>query len=132
MNDLIHYLYGEGRGDLLVVLLGLILIDWMTGIAASLKDKKHSSDYRISGILRTLFILSFPAIGNMLDRAVETPGFLFYGVTFGLIYHTFNSMTANAVRAGWGRFIPPQVVEFVRSTMKSQTNRALKKTHPPE
>ncbi len=127
MNGIINYLYGAERTDILVVFIVLIAIDWITGIAAALKDKTYSTEYGISGILRTLFILSFPAIGNMLDRAMETPGFLFYGVTFGLIYHTFHSMTANAVRAGWGRFIPQQVVDFVSSEIKAKANRAIKK-----
>jgi toxin secretion/phage lysis holin len=127
MNGFMPFLYGEGRSDILVVFLVLIAVDWITGIAASLKDKQNFSEYGFSGVLRTLFILIFPAIGNMLDRAMETPGFLFYGVTFGLMYHTFTSMIENAIRAGWGRFIPQQVVELVSSAIRSTTNQSWKK-----
>jgi toxin secretion/phage lysis holin len=122
----INYFYGGGRVDVAVVLLLLISLDWITGIAAALKDRTYSSEYGISGILRTIFILTFPALANLLDQEMGMPGVLFYSVIFGLIYHTFNSMTANAFRAGWGRFIPDLVVKLISSEIQAKTDRATK------
>lgn len=65
--------------------------------------------------------------GNLLDKAMNTPGFVFYAMTFGLIYHYWQSATANAYRAGWGRLIPDSVVKFVSSEIAAKTQRAMRK-----
>lgn len=120
-----HYLYGPGRTDILVVLLFCIALDWVTGIQAAKKqDQTYSSEYGLSRIPRTLFFLALPALANLLDRVMATPGFLFYGVTFGLIYHTWNSLTANAARAGWP--VPKAIANLVESEIKAKTERAMK------
>ncbi|MED4581894.1 phage holin family protein [Brevibacillus choshinensis] len=120
-----HYFYGIGRVDILVVLLLCISLDWVTGIqAAKKKDKNYSSEYGLSRIPRTLFLLTLPAVANLLDRVMATPGFLFYGVTFGLVYHTWNSLTANAHRAGWP--VPKAIVNMVATEIKAKSERAMK------
>ena len=128
----IDYFYGEGRNDILAVLIFFIIMDWIAGIAAAQKDHTYSSEYGINGIFRTLFILAFPAGSNLLDRAMGTPGFLFYAITFGLIYHTFQSVIANAYRAGWKRFIPQQAVNFVASEIRAKSERAHKQSRQKE
>jgi len=121
----LQYFYGTGRKDIMVVLLLCIAFDWITGIhAAKKKDKTYSSEYGLSRIPRTIFLLGLPAIGNLLDRAMGTPGFLFYGVTFGLIYHTWNSLTANAHRAGWP--VPKAVARMVATEIQAKAERAMK------
>lgn len=125
VGPVFHYFYGTGRTDILVALLFCIALDWITGIqAAKKKDKTYSSEYGLSRIPRTLFLLSLPALGNLLDRVMGTPGFLFYGVTFGLIYHTWNSLTANATRAGWP--VPKAVAKLVESEIRAKTDRAMR------
>lgn len=123
----LEFLYGSGRNDVLMAFYGVIMMDWIAGIAAAHKDKIYSSEYGISGIFRTLFILLFPAISNFLDKAMGTPGFLFFAVTFGLIYHYWQSMTANAYRAWGKKFIPQFVVDFVGSEIKAKSERAMQK-----
>jgi toxin secretion/phage lysis holin len=120
-----QYFYGKDRQDILIVFLFLIALDWITGISASKRDKSYSSEYGISRIPRTLFLIALPAVGNMLDRVMGTPGFLFYGVTFGLIYHTWTSLTANAHRAGWP--VPKSIVNLVGSEIKAKAERAARK-----
>ncbi len=115
---------GEDRRLLIGVYAFFIFMDWVSGIAASKKDGSYSSEYGINGMLRTLFILCFPAAANMLDYILHTPGVVFYFVTSGLIFHTFNSMTANSVRAGWEKWIPNNVIQFVRSEIENKMNRA--------
>lgn len=123
---IINAIYGPGRIEIVMVLLFLIILDWITGIAAAHKHKTYTTEYGIVGICRTVFLLCFPAFSNLLDNAFYTPGFFFYAVTFGLIYHTFNSMTANAYRAGWEKLIPKQMVDFISSEIKAKTDRAAK------
>ena len=122
---LFNYLYGNERRDILVVLLVMIALDWLTGVYASKKDLTYSSEYGLSRIPRTLFLIALPAVANLLDRVLGTPGFLFFGVTFGLIYHTWTSLTANAHRAGWP--IPEAIVNLVGSEIKAKAERAARK-----
>ena len=125
LAPIFQYFYGTGRTDIVVVLLLCIALDWITGIqAAKKKDKTYSSEYGLSRIPRTLFLLTLPAVANLLDRVMATPGFLFYGVTFGLIYHTWNSLTANAHRAGWP--VPKAIVNMVATEIKAKSERAIK------
>ncbi|WP_274362767.1 phage holin family protein [Paenibacillus thermotolerans] len=131
VGPVIEILYGGGRGVFLMLLLLLIIGDWITGIAAAKKHDVYSSDYgKTVGTLRTAFMLLLPAIGNWIDKvhqeALGTPGVIFYVLTFGLIYHTWESMTANAYRAGWKKMIPKWVVKFVSSEIKAKTERFMK------
>ncbi|RNB67461.1 phage holin family protein [Brevibacillus panacihumi] len=125
MAPVFYYLYGSERRDILIVLLVMIALDWMTGVYAAKKDLTYSSEYGLSRIPRTLFLFALPAVANLLDRVVGTPGFLFFGVTFGLIYHTWTSLTANAFRAGWP--LPKAVVKLVSSEIQAKAERSTRK-----
>ncbi|MED1800282.1 holin family protein [Brevibacillus porteri] len=125
VSPVFHYLYGTNRQDILIVLFFMIVLDWITGISAAKKDQSYSSDYGLSRIPRSLFLFALPAVANLLDRVMGTPGFLFYGVTFGLLYHTWNSLTANAHRAGWP--VPKSIVNLVGSEIKAKAERAARK-----
>ncbi|AKF92628.1 phage holin family protein [Brevibacillus laterosporus] len=122
----IDFLYVSGHHHLLIALFLIIATDWVTGISASIKDGTYSSEYGIGGVFRTIFILFFPVLANVLDHALQTPGFLFFGVTFGLIYHTWASVTANAIRAGWEKWIPKKVMNLVGSELEAKAERAQK------
>lgn len=121
----IHLLYGEGEGRFEVAcgLLAIIGLDWICGIAAAHKTGEYTSEYGLNGVLRTLFIVAFPAVATLLDQALGTGSTLFFGVSFGLIYHTWQSMTANAYRAGWEKWIPDVAIKLVESEIKNKTKR---------
>ncbi|MGG4447648.1 phage holin family protein [Brevibacillus porteri] len=127
LTPVFYYFYGENRQDILIVLFFMIALDWITGVRASKKDETYSSEYGLSRIPRTLFLFALPALANLLDKVMGTPGFLFYGVTFGLIYHTWNSLTANAHRAGWP--MPKSIVNLVGSEIKAKAERAARKEY---
>jgi phage-related holin len=113
----------------IAILLMLIIMDWISGIAASRKDGTYASQYGINvATLRTIYVLCFPALGNLLDVWLETPGpgIIFLGITGGLIYHYWQSMTANAYRAGWERWIPDRVIKHVEAEIKAKEVRAEK------
>ncbi|SFJ65668.1 Phage-related holin (Lysis protein) [Paenibacillus sp. UNC496MF] len=115
---------GEDRMSLIGIYAFFIFMDWISGVAASKKDGSYASEYGINGILRTIFILCFPAAANMLDFVFHTPGVFFYGVTSGLIFHTWNSLTANSVRAGWEKWIPKAIIKSVQSEINAKQKRA--------
>ncbi|MEW9702812.1 phage holin family protein [Paenibacillus sp. SI8] len=122
--------FGNGKFWVFVLFLAIIGADWITGIAAAKKDDTYSSEYGISGALRTLLMLWIPFIGWLLDKVsfivfgISQPGYAFYAITIMLAYHTWESMTANAYRAGWERWIPKSVTNFVSSEIKAKIDRA--------
>jgi len=123
----VEVFYGAGSFKKvgIAILLMLIFMDWVSGIAAAKKDKTYNSQYGINiGTLRTLFVLCLPALGNMLDSWMETQGVIFLAITGGLIYHYWQSATANAYRAGWEKWIPKKVIKFVESEIEAKNERA--------
>ncbi|ANY67592.1 hypothetical protein BBD42_14745 [Paenibacillus sp. BIHB 4019] len=127
----IGLIYGEGRLIPILLLMVVIGLDWITGIAASQKDTTYSSEYGMQGVLRTLFLLALPVLANLLDMMLAMPGLFFYAITIGLIYHTWQSLTANAYRAGWGKWIPEAVVKLIESELKAKMERATKRGADP-
>ncbi|NQX68500.1 phage holin family protein [Paenibacillus alba] len=124
--------FGNGKFWAFILFLAIIGADWITGIAAAKKDDTYSSEYGISGALRTLLMLWIPVIGWLLDKVTLTvfginqPGYAFFAITIMLAYHTWESMTANAYRAGWEKWIPKSVTAFVSSEIKAKIDRAMK------
>jgi phage-related holin len=101
-----------------------IVLDWFGAIAAATKDKSYSSQYGIIGVLRTAVILALPVFGRLLDSALSSHGFFFYMLTFGLLYHTAVSMTANFTRAGWDKWIPVWALNLITSEIEAKMKRA--------
>lgn len=128
----IALIYGEGRLIPILLLTAAIALDWITGIAASHKDDVYSSEYGRQGVMRTLFLLALPVLANLLDRMMGTPGLFFYAITLGIIYHTWQSLTANAYRAGWGRWIPKAVIAHIDSELKAKMERTMQRSHSTE
>ncbi|EJW14464.1 toxin secretion/phage lysis holin [Paenibacillus alvei DSM 29] len=76
-----NFLYGSGETSMamLAALVFFLVMDWVTGIRAAKKDNTYASSYGIDGIFRSFFILLLPAGGNLLDKAFQLPGVLFWG-----------------------------------------------------
>jgi len=128
-----EFMYG---GDSVVLttmtaVLFFILMDWLSGWSASRQDKTYASRYGLDGVIRTFFMLLLPAGGHFLDQVFNSPGIVFGVLTFGLLYHTIKSMTANSIRAGWGDWIPTRWLElltkWVESEIEAKVSRALKR-----
>lgn len=131
-----EFLYGEGMQVLYTVLalVFFIMLDWVAGIRAAKKDATYSSKYGIDGVFRTFFMICLPAGGHFLDMIFGLPSVFFGVLAAGLLYHTIKSATANAIRAGWGQWIPENVLnlltDWVRSEIESKSSwarRRLKK-----
>lgn len=123
----IEYLYGDGSGKVITLLFLVIAMDWITGIVAANKDGVYTSEYGIEGVFRSIVILLIPAAANYIDQIFDTPGSIFYGTAFALIYHNWKSMTANAVRAKWDKWIPATVINRVLSEVEAKASRAKKR-----
>jgi phage-related holin len=124
----VSLIYGDGRLIPIMLLIIVIALDWITGISAAKKDMTFSSEYGLrQGLPRTLFLLSLPALANLFDSMLGVPGLLFYGITLGIVYHTWQSLTANAYRAGWGKWIPQSVMSHIESELKAKVDRASKR-----
>lgn len=129
-TPLFEYLYGEGETvkTVMVAIAFFYLLDWLSGIRASKKDHSYASKYGLDGIFRTFFILLLPAGGNLLDSALGLPGIVFGLLSFGVLYHVFQSVTANVIRAGWAQWVPvsalEKVTEWVSSELDSKISRA--------
>lgn len=125
-----EFFYGPGTAvySVMIALALIIVMDWISGSRAAKKDNTYGSRYGIDGIFRTLFMVCLPAVGHLLDIVFSLPGILFGIFAVGLIYHTLNSMTANAIRAGWGDWLPIDaldlVTQWVDSEIKSKVFRA--------
>lgn len=116
----VNAVYGEGRMLPLALLLVAIILDWITGIASSQKDSRYSQEYGRLGVLRTLFLLVLPMFAKLLDSMLGMPGLFFYAITIGLIYKTWQSLSVNAYRAGWGKWIPNSVIQYIDSELKGK------------
>lgn len=124
-----HYLYGEGEVKYipLTIIILLVIMDWISGTSTSEKDGSYASEYGIQGIKRTAFLLLLPSIGHLMDQSLNLPGIIFGMFAFGIIYHLLKSCLANTVRAGWGKWIPEQIIQWVIDEIEHKAARALKR-----
>ncbi|ANY66262.1 holin [Paenibacillus sp. BIHB 4019] len=122
-----EYLYGAGDAVLtaMMALLFFVAMDWISGIRAAKKDFSYASKYGIDGVFRTFFMLALPAGGHLLDLLFNLPGLFFGALTAGLLYHVIQSMVANALRAGWGAWLPLNVFESLLSWVSSELDKKI-------
>lgn len=132
-----EFLYGAGETVVaaVIALAFFILMDWLSGSRASKKDNSYGSKYGIDGIFRTFFMLLLPAGGHFLDVLFKLPGVLFGLLVAGLLYHIIQSMTANAVRAGWADWLPINVlnaiIKWVGAELDKKVQRAVERGGVP-
>nr|WP_260440122.1 phage holin family protein [Cohnella lubricantis] len=115
-----------------ILLFAIVMSDWISGTASAKRNESYRSDYGNAAVLRTVLLLFIPFIGWLLDKVsmtvfeINQPGVAYYALTGALIYHNWVSMTANCARAGWERWIPNKVLNYVGSEIKAKAERALK------
>lgn len=124
-----EFMYGVGEAvyTAMIALLFFIVMDWISGTMAAMKDKSYGSSYGIDGVARTLFMLLLPAGGHLLDLVFKLPGILFGALTAGLLYHVIQSMVANSVRAGWGNWLPLNVLEALLKWVGSELDKKVQR-----
>ena len=124
-----EFFYGTGDAvnAVMIALVFFIVMDWLSGIRAASKDNSYASKYGIDGVFRTFFMLLLPAGGHLLDKAFGLPGFIFGALAFGLLYHVLKSMVANAIRAGWGDWLPITVFDWLLTWAKSELEKKIQR-----
>ncbi|MED5017943.1 phage holin family protein [Paenibacillus chibensis] len=123
------FLYGQSDSvvGIMTALLFFIILDWLSGVRAAKKDNTYASRYGLDGVARTFFILLLPAGGHFLDVIFGLPGIIFGALAIGALYHIVQSMTANAIRAGWGDWLPIPVLNAVIDWVKSELEKKIKR-----
>ncbi|WP_058301687.1 phage holin family protein [Gorillibacterium timonense] len=123
------YFYGSGDAVVasMVALLFFICMDWLSGIRAAKKDNTYASKYGIDGVFRTFFLLLLPAGGHLLDAVMRSPGVIYGMMVAGLLYHIIQSMTANAVRAGWADWMPVAVLDWILKWVGSELEKKMQR-----
>ncbi|WP_369899727.1 phage holin family protein [Bacillus manliponensis] len=124
LGTLLSLVYGETNVIWICILMMIVVLDWITGSKAAKKDGTYSSQYGIEGIARTVVLFLLPSFAHLFDLALKLPDFFFFMVTGGLIYHIFNSFTANCVRCGWDKWIPVWLLESVSSEIEAKIQRS--------
>lgn len=128
-----EFFYGESEvvRYTMTALFFFLALDWISGIRASKKDLSYGSAYGIDGLFRSFFILLLPAGGHLIDKIFGSPGIVFGLISAALLYHIIQSMTANSIRAGWGKWIPDwllnKITEWVRSEIENKLARAVER-----
>lgn len=123
------FLYGgeEAVITVMAALLFFVVMDWLAGIRAAKKDNTYGSKYGLDGVFRTFFILLLPAGGHLLDGAFGLPGMIFGVLVFGTLYHMLQSVVANAIRAGWGDWLPLSALDLLLKWAGSELDKKIKR-----
>lgn len=124
IGAIMEKLYGKGGTDMMYFLILLLVLDLTTGTAAAKKEGVETSEYGLKGLTRVGVLALLPGAMHYLDSYMDTNGFLFYAITFGIAYHTFKSFTANMVRCGWDRYIPMGLINYLESEIQSKIMRS--------
>nr|WP_216367670.1 phage holin family protein [Geobacillus sp. DSP4a] len=84
-----------------VILLALVIVDYLTGIAASAVEGKLSSQVGFRGIIRKLLIFVLVAASHLVDLAIGWNMHVIRdAIIFFYIANEFISIVENAGRAG--------------------------------
>lgn len=67
------YLFGNTR-DLMAMLIVLLVIDWLTGVAAAYMTNTLNSERGLRGMLRKLMVPVAVVVANFVDQAMGTNG----------------------------------------------------------
>lgn len=94
------FLFGDCDG-LMIALIGLIVMDYISGVVAAAVEKKLSSEVGAKGIAKKIFMLLIVAVANIVDINVIGEGHVLKSVT--VIFYIANeciSLLENAGRLG--------------------------------
>ncbi len=97
---LLGFLFGD-RDGLMIALIGLIALDYISGVLAAIVEKKLSSEVGAKGIAKKMFMLLIVAVANIVDINVIGEGHVLKSVT--VVFYIANeciSLIENAGRLG--------------------------------
>lgn len=94
------FLFGD-RDGLMIALVGLIVMDYISGVMAAVVEKRLSSEVGAKGIAKKIFMLLIVAVANIVDINVIGEGHVLKSVT--VMFYIANeciSLIENAGRLG--------------------------------
>ena len=125
-----EYFYGPDPTaiTMMAALTFFLVLDWITGVRAAVKDKSYSSKYGIDGMFRSFFILLLPAGAHMIGKIYDFPNIVM-GIFIGfLLLHISKSMVANAIRCGWGEWIPLKLLDVLMKWAESELDKKFERS----
>ncbi len=112
------YLFG-GWDVALIVLVGFMAIDYLTGVAVAIVNKKLSSHIGFIGLIKKLFIVLMLIMAVMLDRLVNGGQWIFRTlVAYFYIANEGISIVENVARLGVP--IPQRIVEILEQIKEKE------------
>jgi toxin secretion/phage lysis holin len=109
-GSFVSFLVG-GFGIAFTILLGMMLLDYITGIMVGISNKSLSSAIGRKGFIRKLYVVILIGAIYMLSSVVEGINYIGDGVTVAYILIEFISITENGGKLGAP--MPKQVKELI-------------------
>jgi len=110
-----------GMDGVMYALLAFISIDYITGVAVAVKQKKLSSEVGFWGLVRKVCILILVGISNFIDRNVMGTGDVFR--TAVAMYYIGNEGISLLENIGnLGVTLPKKLVEVLKQISKDGEN----------
>ncbi len=101
-----------GMDGFLYALLAFVTLDYFSGVAAAIVEKKLSSDIGFRGIVKKILIFALVAVGHIIDKQIIGDG---SGIRTAVIFFYLSneglSILENAARIGLP--IPDKVKEIL-------------------
>lgn len=116
----IDYMYGGHvmTVPLISIFTTLILLDWLSGVAASHKQGTYSSKYGLNGAIRTVFLYGMLALGHQIDAAFTSEPWIFIVAWVLITFPTAQSVAANAVILGWESHIRVDFIQKILTVLE--------------
>lgn len=120
------FLYGDSKMIMTAMALYTLMIalDWLTGTSAAKKYAIDTSEYGKEGFKRTIFMLAIPVVARILDEIMGTgviiSGFAIAGLSRGVA----KSVLANTKRAGWDKWMPEGLIDWISDELANKEKRA--------
>lgn len=105
------FLFGD-RDGLMIALIGLIVMDYISGVIAAVAEKKLSSEIGAKGIAKKVFMLLIVAVANIVDINVIGEGHVLKSVT--VIFYIANECISLIENGGkLGVPVPNKLLEVL-------------------
>lgn len=105
------FFFGD-RDGLMIALIGLIVMDYISGVIAAVAEKKLSSEVGAKGIAKKIFMLLIVAVANIVDINVIGEGHALKSVT--VIFYIANECISLIENGGkLGVPVPNKLLEVL-------------------
>ncbi|ABC61290.1 phage-related lysis protein [Geobacillus phage GBSV1] len=123
LGAVVGYLFGESTG-LLLVLFWMVIIDYVSGLAAGYTEKTLSSKIGFKGIIKKVMIFVMVALAHLVDSALGTKN-MFRDAT--IVFYMANELLSIFENAGrMGVPVPERLTQAVE-VLKGKSKEAEKK-----